>query len=119
VAKFIDEGSLATHIQSVRSVYARRLELLVDTCRALLPGATILEPAGGLSVAVELGSSVDEAAICGSATAMGGAVAPLSEFFVDMADSRRGLVIGMGVLAEEGISAVIGRLAEAIAHQTD
>ena len=115
VAKFIEDGSLASHIQTVRSVYARRLTILVDTCRRLLPNAVLAEPAGGLSLAMEYPQGLNEDQICSAGQSDGMALAPLSRFFLPGAEpGPAGIVIGAGALAEENIPAMVERIAKLV-----
>src|SRR5271170_3105642 len=71
LADFIEEHEFAVHARSVRSLYAKRLELLKRACKIHLPHIGISEPMGGLHVVFHLDSRADATAICETASAEG------------------------------------------------
>jgi GntR family transcriptional regulator/MocR family aminotransferase len=115
LASFIEENHFAMHIKTIRSVYARRLKMMVDACRVHLPEATILEPSGGLHLTLLFPHGLDEQAACRAANEMGLTVSPLSRFYRH-GTRTPGLVLGFGTVPERMVEASMRKLAAAVAQ---
>jgi GntR family transcriptional regulator / MocR family aminotransferase len=111
LADFIEEHEFAVHARNVRSLYAKRLELLKRAAKAHMPQLGVSEPLGGLHIVFHLDRRADAAAICESAVAEGIPVRPLSQYHLrkQMDD---GLVFGFGAVPERAIQPMMKRLAE-------
>jgi GntR family transcriptional regulator/MocR family aminotransferase len=113
VARFIEDGQYAVHVRNVRTKYAQRMALVLRALRNHLRDATPLEPSGGFHVAVRLPPSCDDVVICRRAAAQGFSPEPLSSLYQYSAQSR-GLVLGIGAIAERNIDWAVRRLGELI-----
>jgi GntR family transcriptional regulator/MocR family aminotransferase len=117
LASFIGEGQYVLYTRKIRAVYAQRLKLLVEACRAQIPDAAPMEPCGGFHLTLLLPGSMREQSISVMAAAQGLSVTPLSRFFAAKPQSH-GLVLGFGAVPDRLIELLVARLA-AIVQRTD
>jgi GntR family transcriptional regulator/MocR family aminotransferase len=110
IARLIEENRYAMHLRSIRSAYSQRMRLVVQACHALMNNVTVVEPMGGLHIALKFDDTLNEAAICSAATMQGLAVAPLSRFYMHPT-RESGLVLGFGALPNRTIEHAVRRLA--------
>ncbi|HEY3637820.1 MAG TPA: PLP-dependent aminotransferase family protein [Rhizomicrobium sp.] len=115
VARFMEENQYPLHVRSARASYAQRLEAMVRACNNCLPGATVMEPAGGLHLTILLPDNVDESAVSRLSALQGLPVAPLSSFYQG-ASRKRGIVLAFGTIAERNIEMAARRLAGIVAQ---
>lgn len=117
LASFIEDSHYAMHSKTIRSVYAARMAVLVEACRAQFQGATVLEPSGGLNLAVRFNDPIDEIAICRAAGERGLSVSPLSRFYDRQRErpAPAGLVLGFGTVPERLLETMARRIAEIVA----
>lgn len=115
LATFIEDTDYAMHTKSIRSAYAARLNVLVESLRAHLRNVTILEPCGGLHLTILFRDALDENAVCRASAERGLAVTALSRFY-HPADRQgcRGVVLGFGNLPERIVETMVCRLAEVV-----
>jgi len=111
LAGFVESTDYAVHTKSIRATYAERLGVLVSSLRSSLANVTILEPCGGLHLAVLFNGPVNERAICRAAAERGLSVTELSRFYLDPSRAPHGLVLGFGNLPERVIETMVSRLA--------
>jgi GntR family transcriptional regulator/MocR family aminotransferase len=116
LASFVEGTDYAVHTKSIRSIYAERLGVLVNSLRTHLSNVTILEPCGGLHVTVVFNEPVNERAICRAAADRGLSVTELSRFYLDSARAPHGVVLGFGNLPERVIETMVCRLADVISE---
>jgi len=114
LATFVEDTDYAVHTKSIRSIYAERLGVLVESLRAHLGNVTILEPCGGLHLAIVFNDPINERAVCRAAAERGLAVTELSRFYGDRSRAQRGIVLGFGNLPERIVETMVCRLAEVI-----
>jgi GntR family transcriptional regulator/MocR family aminotransferase len=115
LAKFIDEHHYARHIKNVRGLYAQRLSVLMSTLREHLPDAAILDPVGGLSVAVRVPADVDDIGLCRGLQSLNIPVAPLSMFYLAPDTAVKGVVLGFGTLPDRLADAAARRMGQVLA----
>ena len=111
LADFIEEHEFAVHARNVRSLYAKRLELLKRAAKVHMPQLGVSEPLGGLHVVFHLDRHADALAICEAAVAEGIPVRPLSQYYLRK-QVDDGLVFGFGAVPERAIQPMMKRLAE-------
>lgn len=116
LAEFLDEHEYAMHARTVRSVFARRLEIVKEACRTHLPRVVTSEPHGGLFLVLQFGDAFDEVAIWEAAAADGIPVSPLSHYNLRRG-AARGLVFGFGALPERAIDPAIRQLAAILSER--
>jgi len=107
LATFVKENRYALHLKKIRAVYAERLRHMIAACKAHIPGATILEPAGGFHMTLHLEGDVQR--VCQIAAQEGLHVQPLSRFYQDHHHAS-GIVIGFGAMADSAIEPSVARL---------
>jgi GntR family transcriptional regulator/MocR family aminotransferase len=118
LAGFIDEHEYAVHARNVRTVYAKRLEVLKQACSSFLPEFSVSEPLGGLHLVISLDERFDESALCAQAVAQGLPIAPLSLFY-RRPGQKKGIVIGFGAVPERLIHPIVKQLASLLARGGD
>ncbi len=113
IAEFVGESEYAAHVRTVRSVYAKRLEIVKRTCKDLLPHVALSEPFGGLHVVLHFDQDFDDHAVSGIAESENLPVRALSQYY-QYEDWRKGLVVGFGALSDQSVPTLIGRISELI-----
>lgn len=108
LATFVKENRYALHLKKLRAVYAARLRQTIAACRAYMPDASIVEPAGGFHLTLHVDGDVQRA--CQIAAREGLHVQPLSRFYQE-AHHDSGIVIGFAAMAEQMIEPSVARLA--------
>ncbi len=108
LATFVKENRYAVHLKKIRTVYAARLRQTIAACRAYMPDAEIVEPAGGFHLTLHIEADVQR--VCQIAGREGLHVQPLSRFYQEPHQAT-GIVIGFGAMAEQTIELSVARLA--------
>jgi GntR family transcriptional regulator / MocR family aminotransferase len=120
-ADFLRRGELDRHLRKVRKLYRTRRELFADELQRQLPEDSLLVPAGGLHVVLELESAATEAAAQRAAAELGVRVETVSQHALPAYDGSRGLVVGFGAVVEAAVPTVVTALRQAVAkarHQS-
>jgi GntR family transcriptional regulator/MocR family aminotransferase len=112
LAEFIDTGGFAHHVRKMRGIYERRRTALVRALEDRMSQyVEAVSPAAGMHLCVHaersMGHILETAAR--EALASGVRIQVLSDFS-QHPNPRRGLVLGYGLLDEEGISQGVQRL---------
>ncbi len=115
LARFLDDGSFALHLRTIRAAYAKRLKAMIETCRKMFPGATVTEPTGGFHVVLKFADGFDEERASRAAAEEGMAIAPLSRFY-RQARPEKGLVLGCASTPERLMETNVGALARIVAR---
>jgi GntR family transcriptional regulator/MocR family aminotransferase len=120
MASFIDEGDFARHIRKMRTVYARRHQLVTATIRDAFAG--YLEPvtsAVGLHVAaLAPGATVQRIDDVGRRALRRGVAVQRLHFFAVTRPPMSGLVIGYGAIPADRIAEGLDRLLECFSVDT-
>jgi GntR family transcriptional regulator/MocR family aminotransferase len=115
-ANLVGTGQLPLYAQKIRAAYFERLTHLLALCKAHMRGADVIEPSGGLSVAIRFPHRIDEHAMCQLGMTHDLPLAPLSSFYIGApANSENGLVIGWGSLSYQDLDSAIQSIAAAAA----
>jgi GntR family transcriptional regulator/MocR family aminotransferase len=114
VTAFLNEGHFARHLKKMRSLYARRRQWLVDALHQQFGDRLLINlQAGGMHLVAGLRDG-DDMAFARRARAMGIAVEPLSQWYLE-ARPRYGLILGFtNIATAEQASAVALRLVQII-----
>jgi GntR family transcriptional regulator/MocR family aminotransferase len=119
LARFNTAGHLALHLRRMRTLYARRRDVLLESLRAQV--AEFLDvprvPEGGLRVAATMTHDLDDVHFSRRCLAEGIKVDPLSTCYAGR--GRSGLIIGFASTPEELIPAAVARLATAFRSELD
>ncbi|WP_421994937.1 PLP-dependent aminotransferase family protein [Reyranella sp.] len=115
LARFIDDGHLATHLRRTRLLYAARQEaLLAALDRHLAPWLESERDAGGMHLVArpvrDIAAGFDDRATAAAAARAGIAVAPLSTCYVGRR-RRHGLILGYAGTPDAAIDAGCATLA--------
>jgi GntR family transcriptional regulator/MocR family aminotransferase len=118
LARFMEDGSFATHIRKMRRTYARRQDALLEAAGTYLDGLLDLEPApAGMHLiarlAPTLADRMDDAEASARAEAAGITALPLSSYFAGK-PTRQGLVLGYAGFEEEAIRNAVAALRDAL-----
>ena len=116
LADFISEGHFARHIRRMRSLYAERQQVLVETVRRDLHGLLEVAPAeAGMHLVGWLPSKTADKAASEKAAHYGVEAAPVSAYSTNPLP-RGGLVIGYTAVNARQIKAGVRRLAQALSR---
>ncbi len=110
IAGFIESNQYALHVKKIRAAYARRLKLVAETCRSLLPETTVAEPHGGFHLTLRLPPDIDAEGVAVAAAKQGLAIEPLSRSFARR-QRENSLVLGFGAIPDRLVETAVRRLA--------
>ena len=89
VYKWLTECDIEKHIEHIRTIYRRKLNLLCDCLDKELGGfLTYHRPEGGLFVWAKIRDGVDMLEFCKRSSALGVSVVPGNAFMVDMSQNH-------------------------------
>lgn len=109
---FIEEGHYAAHIRRMRLLYAKRRAFLSDLIVQHLGKWALskFNSNAGLHLILNLPDECDDCAICQEASTKGILVRPLSNYYMQHENTRKGLIMGFACVAEEQMAAAFMRL---------
>ncbi len=114
VYKWLTECNIDEHIEKIRSIYHRKLNLMCDTLDSELHGfLTYHKPEGGLFVWAKLRDGVDMLEFCRRSSALGVSVVPGNAFMVDMEQKTQYIRLNFSTPSDENIVKGIKLLAQA------
>lgn len=116
ILAYLDEGWFAAHAARTRSAYRRRCETMAAAIAESLPGASSLNPSGGMFLWTQLSGGVDTNALLESAARHGVMYAPGSIFALDGCGGADCMRLNFTHCAEEEIRPAIARLGLACAE---
>lgn len=115
LADFMAEGHYAAHIRRVRHVYAKRHGLLRQSiARHLGHDWPVATQDAGLHLVVLLPDDMDDVEIGNQVGAQGIAVRPLSPYYLDPRNVRKGLLLGYACVPDNEIDAGVQVIACAV-----
>jgi GntR family transcriptional regulator / MocR family aminotransferase len=106
LAEFMRKGHYLRHLRKMKRLYRARASAL----QLALPADAVTM--AGLALLLPLPQGCDDLAIAAQAQALGLAPAPLSVWYADQTHARRGLLLGITNLPEEGLEVCCACLAE-------
>ncbi len=114
LADFISEGHFTRHIRKMRSLYAKRQQVLVETAKRYLEGLLEVAPAeAGMHLVGWLPQKTSDLAASEKAAAYGVEAAPLAAYSKNPLP-RGGLVLGYAAVNAQQIKTGVRRLAQAL-----
>ena len=121
LARFMEDGSFATHIRKMRRIYARRQQALIDAVEQHLGGILSIEPApAGMHLIARLTSKLSrrmsDADVSTLAEEIGITALPLSLYF-EGKPTQQGLVLGYAGFEEDAIDEAARKLAHALKNR--
>jgi GntR family transcriptional regulator/MocR family aminotransferase len=112
LADFMSEGYFASHIRRMRLLYGERLRLLQQAIeRHFDKVIDFSDGDAGLHLALHLPSCCDDVAISNEALAAGIITRPLSGYYMQTENARRGLMLGYACVPDEHIGPSFDKLA--------
>jgi len=113
VARFIDEGHLATHVRRMRQRYRERREALIEVMDAQAPALTPLPSSYGMHLSATVRDGIDTEAVAEFLQQRQVRLHTLNRYYHGAVD-RHGFVFGFGASEPEQIRRVGEALAEAL-----
>ena len=119
LARFNEAGHLALHMRRMRTLYARRRNVLLAELRRQAGGLLTVAklPEGGLRVATTMAREADDVRVAARCLAAGIKVDPLSVCYSDR--RRHGLVIGFASTPDERIAGAVATLVQVLRSELD
>ncbi|WP_025916861.1 PLP-dependent aminotransferase family protein [Herminiimonas sp. CN] len=112
LADFMTQGYFASHIRRMRVLYGERLHLLQQAVKHHFGDAIDFSDGdAGLHLALHLPPGCDDLTICSEARAAGIITRPLSGYYMQAANARRGLMLGYACVPNEQIAPAFDKLA--------
>lgn len=116
LAEFMAQGFFTSHIRTMRSRYAARLDILQEEIANRFDPQQVqaMGSDAGLHLVLGLPNTCDDRAVMLNAAEAGIAVRALSRYYAAPENSQRGLVLGYGGVQEHEIAPAFDRLAQVI-----
>jgi GntR family transcriptional regulator/MocR family aminotransferase len=114
IERFMREGHFGRHIRRMRSLYAARQAVLVESAQQMLGGLLYVQPSdAGMSLLAKLPPGVDDATASRRIAQNGVDAQPLSAYCVEQ-PRESGLVLGYSGVTEDGIRDGVRRIRAAL-----
>jgi len=113
LATFMATGDYDRHLRSMRRIYRRRRDVLMQAIVEFLPMAVPAGIAAGLHVPLRLPSSIDEAKVCDAVARRGVAIEGIRKYRIS-GPGAPVLLLGYGSASESSLRAAIRIIADAI-----
>jgi GntR family transcriptional regulator/MocR family aminotransferase len=115
MTEFILDGHLTSHVRRMRGLYDERRQLLIDAIGAHF-GKTLAVRGdeAGLHFVLELPGNASDRAITDDALASGVVTRPLTHYYMNQDDARRGLMLGYACVPHAEIAPAFAKLAGVI-----
>jgi len=114
LADFIEEGHFSSHVRKMRQLYAERLARMQAAIALHFGDAPVTGGDAGLHLVLGLPDDADDAALGEAALGRGIITRPLSAYYADARNARRGLVLGYAAVPTDAIGPKFGVLADVI-----
>ena len=113
LARFVDSGQYAAHLERVRPRYRATREALREALATQIEGLEFEDPPAGLSLLARVSGSLDAARFVAECAREGALVSPGSDSWLDPAEGRSRLRLCFGSLAPEEVHPAIDTLRRA------
>lgn len=115
LTEFMCRGHFGSHVRRMRILYSERLNVLHAAIRKQFgDDASVIDGEAGLHLTLGLPAYCDDHAISEEAAVEGIMSRPLSSYYADPVNGRRGLLLGYGCVPVEQIEPAFDRLARII-----
>ncbi|SMG58684.1 MocR-like pyridoxine biosynthesis transcription factor PdxR [Paraburkholderia susongensis] len=112
---FIMDGHLTSHVRRMRALYGERRQILIDAITARFGSELpVMGDEAGLHLVLGLPDYSDDRAVVAAAYDAGVIVRPLTSYYNDPAQPRRGLLLGYACVPNDGIGPAFDTLARVI-----
>ena len=113
ITSFIEDGQFAVHCKKIRAIYSDRMSRLAQLCRERIADAIVVEPRGGLHLALLLPSEIPSNLVYRIATRHKMGILPLDRFCLST-NKENGIVLGIGMCHDRHRDQLVTRLSEII-----
>lgn len=110
LARFMADGHFARHLNRMRKVYKRKLQLLTDSLRQYAPAISFSGDEAGMHILINVHRDADEEALTNAALDQGIRVYGLNEYRKAAKNTRPAFLIGFGGLSDDQIGWTVERL---------
>ena len=113
LARFMKDGHFARHLNRMRKVYKRKLQLLTESLQQYAPTISFSGDEAGMHILINVQTDRDEEALAEVALAKGIRVYGLSEYRKATRSMQPSFLIGFGGLADDQIACAVKQLMDA------
>lgn len=113
IARFMADGHFSRHLNRMRKVYKRKLQLLTDSLQQYAPHVTYSGDEAGMHIIITVHTGLDEDALMTTASAKGIRVYGLNAYRTASRSEYPSFLIGFGGLADTDIASAVQQLMEA------
>lgn len=113
LARFMKDGHFARHLNRMRKVYKRKLQLLTESLQQYAPIISFSGDEAGMHILINVQTDRDEEALTEAALAKGIRVYGLSEYHKVTRTMQPSFLIGFGGLADDKIAFAVKQLMDA------
>lgn len=113
IARFMADGHFSRHLNRMRKVYKRKLQLLTDSLQQYAPHVTYSGDEAGMHIIIHVHTKMDEEAFTEAALANGIRVYGLNAYRTASRSEHPAFLIGFGGFADTEIAVAVDRLMEA------
>lgn len=113
LARFMADGHFARHLNRMRKVYKRKLQLLTDSLRQYAPTISFSGDEAGMHILINVHTDEDETVLAKAALAQGIRVYGLNEYRKSEKSIQPSFLIGFGGLADDRIAWTVEQLMNA------
>ncbi|MGG0670172.1 PLP-dependent aminotransferase family protein [Lederbergia citrisecunda] len=113
LARFMADGHFARHLNRMRKVYKRKLQLLTDSLRQYTPAISFSGDEAGMHIIINVHTNEDEDTLVDAALAKGIRVYGLNDYRKASKSRQPSFLIGFGGLTDDRIPWTVERLMEA------
>lgn len=110
LARFMAEGQFSRHLNRMRKIYRRKMQVLTDLLRTYEPAVSFSGDEAGMHILLHVHSRRSESELLGQAAAAGIKVQALQVYRTDQKAAPPSFLIGFGGLSEELIEAAVTKL---------
>ncbi len=112
LARLIESGRFDRHLRHMRTVYAGRRRVLIDSLADHAPQVELTGLAAGFHAVARLPAGSDERAIAAAARERSVGLYPMADYRLGTVAGPPELVLGFGTLSEESIARGIRTIAD-------
>jgi GntR family transcriptional regulator / MocR family aminotransferase len=113
LARFMEDGHFARHLNRMRKVYKRKLQLLTESLQHYAPTVSFSGDEAGMHILINIHTDDDEKALAKAALSKGIRVYGLNDYRTATNSAHSSFLLGFGGLAEDEVAYAVKRLMEA------
>lgn len=110
VARFMQNGHFARHLNRMRTVYKRKMQAVIETLDTFSPTLTFFGEHAGMHVMIQLDDDRSETQLVSLAKQQNIRIVGISQYYVQRAEQRPTFLLGFGGIPNEQIPKAIHSL---------